>query len=70
MPCKASEQYPPPFLEHSLSGDDSTDSGHNPSLDGSAKNAVGPNESRGDLELNDRIAKQGFILGMETRDSL
>jgi len=34
-------------------------SGRNHGLGGSAKNAIGPNESRGDLELTSEIAKQG-----------
>jgi hypothetical protein len=31
------------------------DSGHNPVLDGSAKNAICPNESRGDVKVTSQI---------------
>ena len=38
---------------------ETAESRHNHGLDGSAKNAIGPNESRGDLEATSQIAKQG-----------
>ena len=38
---------------------ESGDSERNYGLDGLAKNAIRPNESRGDLEVTSQMAKQG-----------